>query len=104
MTQEQYAAQFALAKKVEKLRAEIAAALAEADKAKSTAPIVGGPGGFGGPESEPDTLRWLEGALGRLQGVIDGADAPPSADAKSSYVKLSAAVEKALGEWKKVAR
>src|SRR5436190_664097 len=73
MTQEQFAAQFALAKKVEKLRADIAAALTEADKAKSTAPIVGRPGGFGGPEPEPNTLRWIEGALQRLQGVVDGA-------------------------------
>jgi photosystem II stability/assembly factor-like uncharacterized protein len=102
MTQEQYAAQFALAKKVEKLRSTVAAALAEAEKAKSTAAIVGGPGGFGGPEPEPNTLRWIEGALQRLQGVVDGADAPPSADAQSSYVKLSAAVDKAVAEWKKV--
>ena len=78
--------------------------LAEADKAKSTAPIVGGPGGFGGPESEPNTLRWLEGALGRLQGVVDGADAPPSADARASYLKLRAAVEKTVAEWKKVGK
>ena len=63
---------------------------------------MGGPGGFGGPESERNTLRWLEGALGRLQGVVDGADAPPSVDARASYVKLSAAVEKALAEWNKV--
>ncbi len=102
MTQEQYAAQFALAKKVEKLRADVAAALAEAEKAKSSATIVGGPGGFGGPEPPVNSLRWLEGALQRLQGVVDGADAPPSTDAKSSYVKLSAAVDKAVAEWKKV--
>jgi photosystem II stability/assembly factor-like uncharacterized protein len=104
MTPEQFDAQFALAKKVEKLRADVAAALAEAEKAKSTAPIVGGPGGFGGPEPEPNTLRWVEGALQRLQGVVDGADAPPSRDARESYVKLSAAVEKAVAEWKKVAK
>ena len=104
MTPKQFAAQFALAKKAEELRAEIAAALAEADKAKSTAPIVGGPGGFGGPEPEPNTLRWIEGALQRLQGVVDGADAPPTRDAEESYAKLSAAVEKAVAEWKKVAK
>jgi photosystem II stability/assembly factor-like uncharacterized protein len=101
MTAEQYAAEFALAKKVEALRADVAAALAEAEKAKSNAAIVGGPGGFGGPEPPVGSLRWLEGALQRLQGVVDGADAPPSADAQASYAKLSAEVQKALGEWKK---
>jgi photosystem II stability/assembly factor-like uncharacterized protein len=99
MTSEQFAAQFALAKKVETLRADIAAAIAEAEKMKSTAPIVGGPGGFGGPEPPLNTLRWLEGALQRLAGVVDGADAPPTVDARASYTKLRAAAEKALAEW-----
>ena len=99
MTPEQFAAQFALAKKVEKLRADIAAALAEAEKMKSTAAIVGGPGGFGGPEPPLNTLRWLEGALQRLAGVVDGADAPPTRDARASYTTLRASVEKALAAW-----
>jgi photosystem II stability/assembly factor-like uncharacterized protein len=99
MTAEQYAAQFALAKKVEALRAEIAAALAEAETMKSTAAIVGGPGGFGGPQPPVNTLRWLEGALSRLAGVVDDADAPPSRDARASYDTLKANVAKALAAW-----
>jgi photosystem II stability/assembly factor-like uncharacterized protein len=101
MTPEQFAAQFALAKKVEALRAELAAALAEADKMKSTAAIVGGAGGFGGPEPPLNTLRWLEGALQRLAGVVDDADALPTHDARAGYATLKASVEKALREWNK---
>jgi hypothetical protein len=48
------------------------------------------------------SLRWLSDALARLQGVVDGADAPPTADAQSSYAKLRIAVDKAIAEWKKV--
>ena len=37
--------------------------------------------------------RWLEGALQRLAGVVDDADAPPTRDARESYAKLSALVD-----------
>jgi hypothetical protein len=94
MTPEQFTAQFALAKKVETLRVDVAAALAEAETMKSTAAIVGS-----GPEPAPHTLKWLEGALQRLMGVVDGADAPPTRDARASYATLQASVEKALRAW-----
>src|SRR5262249_60148174 len=89
-------------RKGEKLGGDCGAAGGEGEKAKAPARFVGGRGGWGGPEPPVNSLRWLEGALGRLQGVVDGADAPPSADARSSYVKLKAAVETAIGEWKKI--
>jgi len=86
MTAEEYAAQFALAKKVEALRAGVAAALKDVPALPS------------GQEPPVNSLRWLEGALQRLAGVVDGADAPPTRDARASYATLKPLVEKALGK------
>lgn len=88
MTAEQYAAQFALARKVEDLRVRVADAL------------TGVPATPSGQDPPVGSLRWLEGALQRLAGVVDGADNPPTRDARASYATLSAMTEKALAQAK----
>jgi hypothetical protein len=54
------------------------------------------------PPKSVDSIRYLGGALGELQRAVDGADAPPSPDAKAGYAKLSELVENLESAWKGV--
>jgi photosystem II stability/assembly factor-like uncharacterized protein len=104
-----YNEQFALAKDVEALRARVAAALGEIDKADPTTrmkaiEIAGPESSFGritGPNAEPstNTLRYLAGKVDELMSAVDGADAAPTADAQASYAMLKTAVDQAVARW-----
>ncbi len=54
------------------------------------------------PPKSVDSIRYLGGALGELQRAVDGADAPPSQDAKAGYAKLSELVANLEAAWKGV--
>jgi photosystem II stability/assembly factor-like uncharacterized protein len=104
-----YAEQFALARKIEALRGSIAVALDEAramikknaDLAERQKAISGATSSdtFPQPPANPGTLRFLGEALQKLQGAVDGADAAPTTDAKTSWEKLRPQAEKALKSW-----
>ena len=51
------------------------------------------------PPKRIESLRWISGALGNLQRMVDGADAAPSPDAREAWTKLQAMAESALGAW-----
>jgi len=51
------------------------------------------------PPKRIESLRWISGALGNLQRMVDGADAAPSPDAQEAWTKLQAMAESALGAW-----
>ncbi len=53
------------------------------------------------PPKRIESLRWLAGALGNLQRVVDGADAEPSPDARDGAAKLSAMVDATLADWQR---
>ena len=117
--QSAYQEQFTLAKQVETLRAPLTAALDEAEKlaAKLTADparlqrVIDVSGVINSsnaanlwwlPPKSTTTLRFLDGALQRLAGAIDSADAAPTADARTSYTVLKPQVEAALKAWGEV--
>ena len=51
------------------------------------------------PPKRIESLRWISGALGNLQRMVDGADAAPSPDAREAWTKLQAMADSALGAW-----
>ena len=51
------------------------------------------------PPKHIESLRWLSGALGNLQRMVDGADAPPSPHAREAYAKLQPMVDSTLAAW-----
>ena len=114
-----YQDQFALARQVEALRAPVTAALDEAEKlaAKLTANpdqlrrvievsgIINSPNAanlWWLPPKSTSTLRFLDGALQRLAGALDSADAAPTTDARTSYTVLKPQVAAALKTWEEV--
>ncbi len=52
------------------------------------------------PPKQIRSFRWLQGAIGSLMQVVDGADAAPSPDARASYTKLEALAGETFGAWK----
>ena len=56
------------------------------------------------PPASTATLRYLDQALQKLLGVIEDADAPPSADARESWSQLKPAVEDVLRKWEELKR
>ena len=54
------------------------------------------------PGSEPITLHKVAAALTGLLMIVDGADAPPTADARTAAEKWEAAETDVLGRWKAV--
>jgi hypothetical protein len=54
------------------------------------------------PGAEPITLHKVAAALTGLLMIVDGADAPPTADARTAAEKWEAAEPDALGRWKAV--
>ena len=51
------------------------------------------------PPLRTDSLQALLGNLRALEHAVDGADADPSADARTAYAELSRALDATLGEW-----
>jgi hypothetical protein len=87
--------------------AEVSGALAEL--ARKIDAVHGTPGeeefGFFGlrlPDGDPITLHKVAAALTGLLMIVDGADAPPTADARAAAEKWEAAGTGALVRWKAV--
>lgn len=85
---------------------EIAAALADLERKTNAlaGPAATGGGGFGGfglamPDDQPKTLRQASSALNGLLGVVESADAAPTADATTASAKWEAASKAALARW-----
>ncbi|HET7434646.1 MAG TPA: hypothetical protein VFN10_08045 [Thermoanaerobaculia bacterium] len=109
-----YAEQFAMARDIAALRATIATAITEsesllknADEAARTRiiGIVGEQTSFGvtsGPNVAPPTttLRFIDQQLSNLLDAVDGADAAPSVDARTSFAKLKQMADEALKAWR----
>jgi photosystem II stability/assembly factor-like uncharacterized protein len=107
-----YSEQFALARDVEQTRATIATALeaaktlisdagTRADIVERAKAISGATTqtGFPLPVAEPGTLRFIGDALSKLQSAVDGADAAPTPDARTSWSILKPAADAALKAW-----
>ena len=127
MTATDYAAQFALARRIEADRAAVASALKQADalhatllaraaatpalkvalldydsdlRALSDLPMQADPrNSMGAPIDHRDSLRALEHRLEALDKAVDAADVPPTPDAKSGYAQAHAALGVTLAHW-----
>jgi len=107
-----YAEQFAFAREVEKERALVSAALAEAStfvkrtdiadalrrKATEVSGTIAGDD-FTAPPASESSLRFINQALGKLANAVDSADAAPTPDARTSWAKLKPAADAALAAW-----
>ena len=51
------------------------------------------------PPTSAESLRYADGALGDLAQAVDGADAAPSADARTGYGKLAALIDALARRW-----
>jgi hypothetical protein len=125
-----YREQFELARRVEAASARIAQAAGVAGKVQSQlTPLRGGAKGelarvlddfqarltdlsgdtpttnpanaFAFPPRRIESLRWLSGALGELQRMVDGADAAPSPDAREAFARLAAMADSSLAAWQR---
>jgi len=112
MGPEDYARQFALARRIEEARTRIATALQEADTfTKALRPedtalrqrveeVTGlGPGDQPLPGRTLDSLSFVGETLDKLDGAVDGADAPPSPDAVTGFEKVQPNLAAALAAW-----
>jgi photosystem II stability/assembly factor-like uncharacterized protein len=110
-----YAEQFAMAKRVEALRVRVTGEIAEADAAaarlpaddplrKRIAEVVGGTYSPTGANVELSTtsLRFIDGALQKIAGAVDSADAAPTQDAREGLAKLEPLAEAALTAWSRI--
>ena len=84
--------------------AEVGTALAELEKKVGAVAGSGAGGGFGFfgfavPGDQPTSLRQVSTALGALLGIIESADAAPSADAAAASEKWEAAGRATLARW-----
>ncbi len=87
--------------------AEIAAALADLGKKVGAVAGSGTGGGYGffgfaAPGKEPTTLKQVSTAYGALMGIIESADAAPSADATAAAEKWEAAGKATLARWEEI--
>jgi len=109
---EDYARQFALARRIEEARAKVATALQEVDTFFDTLPpessvlrqraeeVTGlRPGGGSSPTRKLDSLSFVGDILDRLAGAVDGADATPSPDAVAGFDKVQPSLAAALAAW-----
>jgi photosystem II stability/assembly factor-like uncharacterized protein len=55
------------------------------------------------PPKRIESLRWLSGALGSMQRMVDGADAAPSPDAREGWTRLGAMTASVLEAWQRLA-
>ena len=107
-----YAEQFALAREVEQTRASLASALGEAAalvkrtditdalrrKATEVSGTIAGEE-FTAPPPPQSSLRFINQALSKLAGALDGSDTAPTADAHASWAKLKPAADAGLATW-----
>jgi len=115
--QSAYDEQFALARQVEALQAEVSAALEEAStvvpklrEQKKDALLeravaisdVNLTDAWWLLPSSTTSLRFVDNALEKLMGAVDSADAAPTADAKESWTKLQPIAANALRAWKEL--
>ena len=128
MTAADYAAQFALAQRIEADRAAVAMALKQDEtlhaallaraaavpalktalldydghlRALSDLPMHADPrNSMGAPISHEDSLRALEHRLDALDAAVDGADVAPTPDARSGYALAHAALGATLTHWR----
>jgi hypothetical protein len=113
-----YAVQFALAKKIDAVRAAVAAAVGESDallekttdeSLRARITVVAGvavPFGTMTAANVPPlttTLRFILSALESLLEAVDGADAAPSPDARASFARLQADAQRALEAFRSAA-
>jgi hypothetical protein len=127
-----YRDQFELARRIEATSARVAKAAAEADTLRRAVldrrrdakgdlaaaldkfqarltdlsglpPLRNPADAFAHPPRHIESLRWIAGALGDLQGMVNGADAAPSPDAREAFAKLEPMVESALAAWERFA-
>jgi photosystem II stability/assembly factor-like uncharacterized protein len=92
------------AKHENKLRGQIAQAMA-AISAVSAVPMPGkSPGPRQAPPDNPTSLKVLATKLQKLEHAIDGADADPSADVRTSYASLSKMLDGTLAAWNRLKR
>jgi photosystem II stability/assembly factor-like uncharacterized protein len=87
--------------------AEVGTALAELEKKVGALAGSGAGGGFGFfgfavPGDQPTSLRQVSTALGVLLGIIESADAAPSADAAAASEKWEAAGKATLARWREI--
>jgi photosystem II stability/assembly factor-like uncharacterized protein len=112
MKPEDYARQFALARRIEEARAQVAAALQDAatylktlppqnDTLRQRAEQITGLRSAGGPSPSRtlDSLSFVGETLDKLDGAVDGADAPPSPDAVAGFEKVQPKLAAALAAW-----
>jgi hypothetical protein len=107
-----YAEQFALSRDVERTRASMSAALAEAGafvkrsdipdtlrrKATEVSGTISGEE-FTAPPPSESSLRFINQALSKLANALDSADSAPTADARASWAKLKPLADAALASW-----
>ena len=65
------------------------------------APTTNAANAFAFPPKHIESLRWIAGALGNVQQMVDGADAAPSPDTREAYARLQAMVDPALTAWQR---
>ena len=126
-----YAAEFELARKIERARVQVADAasaaklLQKAVRARragapppaaelldafheqlrevtGSQPTEGGDAAWWIPPRSPDSLRGLASRLGSLQEAVDGADAPPSPDVRAAWAAAEHATEAVLAAWQRL--
>jgi photosystem II stability/assembly factor-like uncharacterized protein len=126
-----YARQFALAREIEDARVEIARALTEARRIRTSIvehrrnaggaaatqltdletqlAVIGdpeppkrSPDSIGPPPTTTHGLRYLETAFRDLARAVDGADAAPSVDAERGFVLDRASLDAILAQWRQL--
>ena len=114
-TADDYARQFALARRIEDARARVAAAVTDADAMRKSlsdpAPsarehevsVLLGPQWGEVPAGPPPagllTLRGLAETLNRFADAVDGADGPPAPDVEAGFATLQPVVDATLAAW-----
>ncbi|MEA2490773.1 MAG: hypothetical protein QOH21_2565, partial [Acidobacteriota bacterium] len=108
-----YAEQFALARQIEEAQVAVAAALEEAtnlvpnltgpqrDRAIAISEVNLTEAWWLLPQTTT-SLRFVEGALEKLAAAVDGADAAPTADARTSWASIKPIADAALQAWQEL--
>ena len=108
-----YARQFALARDIERARAEIAMTLKEAESRHAgadarvraitdAAPEKRSPDSIWAAPTTVEGLRYLGTAFKSLAQAVDGADAAPTPDVERGYARHRALLDAALAKWAKL--
>jgi photosystem II stability/assembly factor-like uncharacterized protein len=114
-TPDDYARQFALARRIEEAHARVAAAVTEADSLRKSlaerndvaleleVKVLLGPQWGEAPAGRPpaglETLRAQADILGRFTAAVDGADAAPGPDVEAGFAALQPGLDATLAAW-----